>query len=1494
MNYRPHPTPLISRHLPILAGLATAFLGWKEPLRAQVINFNVPGGLSAANFSGQGAYADAGGNYWNPIRYQGTTSAGLLSDGVTASPITLTDTSPSYYGSQGAQGTVAGLEAPFCLENDGRVVTETLNHVPAGVYDLYLYGKNDNGLDGNRGTVFTVSVGGKSYGTRSTVNSVDSSFTQGNDYVLFGNLIVGAEGAITFTYTANMGVAGNTEGDFNGLQLVPGGFLPPRQTGSVLNLTNGNVRLAYDLSTGRANFYWANALKISGFYAGVALNSDADAQTNYLTTAWYTNHSWSVSGNTVTVTSSSGSYPVLKQTFILDQTDSFLTRVEATGTGLLSRWMGAVVVDTTGGVDVGSYSDSRALIVPYDNDSFTFNYNAEPMNNTGSSYEVSAFYDNTSRNGLVVGSVTHDTWKTGVYFVGANNKLNTLNVFGGITSSDTRDLMPHGLVRGNTVASPTVFVGFGADWRQVMEAYADANAAQAPKLPWAGGVPFGWNSGGGYTNMLAVSSIIKTNLQAANFNDQGVVYLNMDANGLSDEQALLAFTSYCHSNGQKAGCYMGPFIYWNTAAAGSNSFITGSTYYTWSSAYLRDRNGNPMTDPNGAIVLDGTSPAARQMNHYVMNYYAGHGFDFVKMDFLSEGAMEGVHYDTNITTGIQAFNQAMQYIVQENRGRMFLSESIAPIFPYQYAHSRRIYCDANSTINDTKNTMQSVHYGWWLNGRLYQFSDPDTMRFAGVTANENQSRLINCAISGTLFLDSDNLESASALSLARLCLTNAAINEVARAGVGFRPVEGNTGTSPGPVLVRQDGNTWYVAAFNYSAGSVNQSLNLPRLGIAGTFTAVDLWSGATSTVSGTSWSVSLGAKQARLFRLGSGPASVVGPVSQTTCVGGTVTFSTQVSGAPPFGYVWKKNGAVLGGANINALTLRGVALSDAGSYTVEVTGGNGSATNSAALTVIPTPLKWAAGNADWNSTSPPPWKDSTGAGAVCSDGAALIMDDTASGSSPVTVTVNQWVAPGSLTVSNATKDYTIQGAGGLAGAATALIKSGAGTLVLANGNSYSGSTTINAGTVQIGDGGTNGTLGTGYVTNNATLVFNRSDDYALPAMTDPNLSLHGGPGTLKQIGAGKLIFHYQHMFCTWKGAPNQGLYIGPGSTAETTDYQPVGLVTLNGGTLCSGGGNSPPFESWVLCGGVTVLSNAQTAVLTNSNYANNYTGMELRDNTVFNVAAGATNGVALLVAAVLTDSWSDYTNWGTLVKSGSGTMVLASNNLYQGETIISGGTLLLRSSGSIGPSGSAVTVQSGGHFGGAGTIKRNLNVQSGGYLEPGNDAGGVGTMTVTGNLTLAGTTVVKLSRPANDMFSVSNALIFGGTLRVTNVGAALAAGDSFKVFSKPGVGTFSTLILPALGSGLGWTNRLTVDGTLAVVRTVSLAPASLALQSSRTGLVLNWATDHKGWHLQVQTNPFNTGLGTDWWTIAGSDVTNCWLLPLDTTNPSVFFRLSYP
>lgn len=654
-------------------------------------------------------------------------------------------------------------------------------------------------------------------------------------------------------------------------------------------MSNVNVTVQYNLSTGKANFYWQNSLKISGFYASFEL-------TSYITGTSYTIRTYAVSNNTVIITSTGTGLQLMKQYFIFDQDNSFLTRLEVDGVALKSNWMAPVLVDTSGFVDIGSYGDDRALYVPFDNDSFT-RYNAMPINTPGTNgYEVAAFYDNVTRNGLVVGSVTHDTWKTGVWFIGSSsNKLVTLNVYGGASSSQTRDVMPHGQVVGNAISSPTVFVGFGPDWRTTMEDYANENTSIVPRRVWNGGVPFGWNSWYGigtslsYTDAITVSDFIQSNLQSNNFNNNGTIYVNLDSywSNLSASQ-LINFVETCHANGQKAGIYWTPFVYWGTTNVTTNAQVEGSSYH-YSDIALRTTNGS-FQIIDGGIAVDPTHPGTKQRMDYYISEFQSYGFDYLKLDFLTHGALEGVHYDTNVTTGIQGYNEGMQYLLNDIGNQMFVSESIAPIFPYQYGHSRRIACDTSTTIGQTAYEMQSVTYGWWISGRLYQYNDPDCMKFSGATStNANQSRLISCAVSGTVFLDSDDLTSSTNQALAITCLTNAAINGVAQAGQSFIPVEGNTGTNAATVFVRQDGTTWCVAIFNYGTTAITTNIDLTRAGISGNYVPVDLWSGMTTAITNSSLSVQLKGKQSKLFRLFTVPV-LVNPQAR---LNGSFSFNLQ-------------------------------------------------------------------------------------------------------------------------------------------------------------------------------------------------------------------------------------------------------------------------------------------------------------------------------------------------------------------------------------------------------------------------------------------------------------------------------------------------------------------------------------------------------------------------------------------------------------------------
>jgi len=44
----------------------------------------------------------------------------------------------------------------------------------------------------------------------------------------------------------------------------------------------------------------------------------------------------------------------------------------------------------------------------------------------------------------------------------------------------------------------------------------------------------------------------------------------------------------------------------------------------------------------------------------------------------------------------------------------------------------------------------------------------------------------------------------------------------------------------------------------------------------------------------------------------------------------------------------------------------------------------------------------------------------------------------------------------------------------------------------------------------------------------------------------------------------------------------------------------------------------------------------------------------------------------------------------------------------------------------------------------------------------------------------------------------------------------------------------------------------------------------------------------------VQTNDLTQGLGTNWWDVSGSTITNQMVLPIDSANGSIFYRMIKP
>lgn len=247
-----------------------------------------------------------------------------------------------------------------------------------------------------------------------------------------------------------------------------------------------------------------------------------------------------------------------------------------------------------------------------------------------------------------------------------------------------------------------------------------------------------------------------------------------------------------------------------------------------------------------------------------------------------------------------------------------------------------------------------------------------------------------------------------------------------------------------------------------------------------------------------------------------------------------------------------------------------------------------------------------------------------------------------------------------------------------------------------------------------------------------------------------------------------------------------------------------GAVIVNGNILCGIGvaNPAPRLTHLNLSGSNAVLDLTGHAI----GGVNNVTSNVVNFIDVLNFQAGTLQNVAQI-------------NGGAdLIKSGPNLLTLSGNNTYTGGTVASNGTLNV--AGTIGGAG-AVRVLAGAVLTGNGSISGPVTIS--GTLSPGNS---VGAMRIANTLTLnAGSqTLLELNSAAGANDSVRNLthVNYGGTLTVTNIGGSLVAGNSFMLFSAMSRGgNFSSLSLPPLAAGLIWTNKLAVDGSIAVVSLLS-------------------------------------------------------------------------
>ncbi|HLP08443.1 MAG TPA: autotransporter-associated beta strand repeat-containing protein [Opitutaceae bacterium] len=579
--------------------------------------------------------------------------------------------------------------------------------------------------------------------------------------------------------------------------------------------------------------------------------------------------------------------------------------------------------------------------------------------------------------------------------------------------------------------------------------------------------------------------------------------------------------------------------------------------------------------------------------------------------------------------------------------------------------------------------------------------------------------------------------------------------------------------------------TWTVGAKNVDStfgGTIANGTGISALTKVGsgtlTLTGANTYTGATTVSAGTL--LIDGTSSASAFTVQAG-----GVLGGTGTITGVVAFQSGsgiACGATPL----QVNGTVLLNGTINVVStgplqsgtypvLKATALSGSPTFVysgplgTEQTAAVALVGNGVYLTIGSTAPVRPSAAVTWTGAVSGFWDSVSLNWKLASDGSAtyfaagddVVFDDSLAVQANAAVTLVSAIAPASVTFANATTAYTVtSGGGGIAGSAT-LTKTGVGTVTLLGGNTYTGATAVNVGTLLV-EGTSSGSAftvaagatlgGTGTITGDVTLA----GGSALRASASAPLTVNG---TVTLDGALAITAPAIIPDGTYTVVAATALSGSPtwSYTAPLDNQQAASITTSGGNIVLTLSGTQPlrPLQLVQWTGAVSAVWNSSVANWrlqadgTATTFVKGDTAV-FDDTSVGNrsitvPAAVEPAGVSInntTLAYTLTGTSPGITGAAVLTKSGTGSVTMAGTNAYTGGTVIAGGTLTLSSITALGSG--PVTLAGGTWATGTLTPTNTINVTADSTITGGSGGGthGIKAVSGTGTLTLTATTGV--------------------------------------------------------------------------------------------------------------------------------------------------------